>query len=51
MKRLIIKSAKPQVDFTCVLMRNAFFNREKIVALQNNLQQDLSNGGSVREDH
>lgn len=26
---------------------NAFFNREKIVALQNNLQQDLSNGWFV----
>jgi TonB-dependent starch-binding outer membrane protein SusC len=34
-------------DFTWRTDANLFFNREKIVALQNNLQQDLNNGWFV----
>jgi TonB-linked SusC/RagA family outer membrane protein len=41
-----IKSDKPG-GFTWRTDFNAFFNREKIVALQNNLQQDVNNGWFV----
>ena len=38
---------KSKSGFTWRTDFNAFFNREKIVALQNNLQQDLNNGWFV----
>jgi hypothetical protein len=43
---LNIKSAKPD-GFTWRTDFNAFYNREKIVALQSNLAQDLGNGWFV----
>jgi TonB-dependent starch-binding outer membrane protein SusC len=40
---------RSQSGFTWRTDLNAFFNREEIVALQNNLQQDLGNGWFVGE--